>query len=80
MQKHKHRSEYWRITSGKPRITLNKKKFFKKVNETVFVPKNAIHRIENIFRTPVKIVEVQTGPILKETDIIRYKDFYGRVN
>ena len=80
LQKHKHRSEYWRITSGKPRITLNKKKFFKKVNETVFVPKNAIHRIENIFRTPVKIVEVQTGPILKETDIIRYKDIYGRVN
>ena len=36
--------------------------------------------IENIFKTPVKIMEVQTGTILKETDIIRYKDIYGRVN
>ena len=29
---------------------------------------------------PVKIMEAQTGPILKETDIIRYKDIYGRIN
>jgi hypothetical protein len=25
-------------------------------------------------------MEAQTGKILKETDIIRYKDIYGRVN
>jgi len=25
-------------------------------------------------------MEIQTGAILKETDIIRYKDIYGRVN
>jgi len=25
-------------------------------------------------------MEVQIGSILKETDIIRYKDIYGRVN
>ena len=36
--------------------------------------------IENIFKKPVKIMEVQMGPILKETDIIRYRDIYGRVN
>ena len=28
---------------------------------------------------PVKIVEVQIGSILKESDIVRYKDIYGRV-
>ena len=80
LQKHKHRSEHWTITSGKPRITINKKKFFKNINETAFIPRGSIHRIENIFKTPVKIMEVQTGTILKETDIIRYKDIYGRVN
>ena len=61
-------------------ITLNKKKFFKKIGETVFVPMGTIHRIENLFKKPVKIMEIQTGAILKETDIIRYKDIYGRVN
>jgi len=80
LQKHNHRSEHWTVTSGKPKITINKKKFFIRENETVHVPQGAIHRIENPFKKPVKIMEVQTGTILKETDIIRYKDIYGRVN
>ena len=80
LQKHKHRSEYWTVTSGKPKITINKRKFFKNVNETTFIPKGAKHRIENLFKKPVKIMEIQTGPILKETDIVRYKDIYGRAN
>ena len=80
LQKHKHRSEHWTITSGKPKITINKEKFFKNINETTFIPKGAIHRIENLFNKPVKIMEVQIGPILKETDIIRYNDIYGRTD
>jgi mannose-1-phosphate guanylyltransferase/mannose-6-phosphate isomerase len=80
LQKHKHRSEHWTVISGKPRITINKKKFFKNINETAFVPKGEIHRIENFFKKTVRIIEVQTGPILKESDIIRYKDIYGRTN
>ena len=80
LQKHHHRSEHWTVTSGRPKITINKKKFFKNTNETAFIPKGAIHRIENPFNRAVKIIEVQTGPILKETDIIRFEDIYGRVN
>jgi mannose-1-phosphate guanylyltransferase/mannose-6-phosphate isomerase len=80
LQKHKHRSEHWTVISGKTRITINKKKFFKNINETAFVPKGEIHRIENFFKKTVRIIEVQTGPILKESDIIRYKDIYGRTN
>jgi len=80
LQKHIHRSEHWTVISGRPKITINKKKFFKNVNETTFIPKGSIHRIENLFNQLVKIIEVQTGPILKETDIIRYKDIYGRIN
>ncbi len=80
LQKHKHRSEHWTVTSGRPKITINKSEFFKKVNETAFIPQGAIHRIENPFSKPVRIIEIQTGPILKETDIVRYKDIYGRVN
>jgi len=79
LQKHNFRSEKWTIISGKPKITVDKKRFFKKKNETVFVPKGSIHRIENLFNDPVKITEVQLGSILKETDIVRYKDAYGRI-
>ncbi len=80
LQKHYHRSEHWMVTQGQPRITLNKKKFFKKKNDSIFIPVGTIHRIENLYKIPVKIMEAQTGPILKESDIVRYKDIYGRVN
>ena len=80
LQKHHHRSEHWMITQGKPLITINNNKFTKKSDESVFVPQGAIHRIENNYKIPVKIIEVQTGSILKETDIVRYQDVYGRVN
>jgi len=80
LQKHHHRSEHWMITQGNPKITINKNKFFKKENETVVIPQGAIHRIENSFKKPVKIIEIQTGQILKESDIIRYQDIYGRIN
>ena len=79
LQKHYHRSEHWMIIQGKPEITINKQKFFKKPEESVFIPTGAIHRIENHFKKPVKIIEVQTGPILKETDIVRFQDIYGRI-
>ena len=80
LQKHFYRSERWTIISGKPKITINKTKFFRNPDETAFIPKGAVHRIENPFKKPVQIVEVQTGPILKENDIVRYKDVYGRAN
>ena len=31
------------------------------------------------YKKPVKIIEAQVGSILKETDIVRYQDIYGRV-
>ena len=80
LQKHFHRSEHWVITEGNPKITLNKKIFFKKPYETIFIPKGSIHRIENQNKKPVRIIEAQLGKILKETDIVRFKDIYGRVN
>ena len=79
LQKHYHRAEHWTVTSGKPKITIDKKIFFKKVNDSIFIPKGSIHRIENVYNQHVKIVEAQLGSTLKETDIVRYKDVYGRV-
>ncbi len=79
LQKHHHRAEHWVVTQGKPKITLNKKHFNMKPDETIFIPLGAVHRIENPYKKPVKIIEAQVGSILKETDIVRYQDIYGRV-
>ena len=79
LQKHRHRSEHWLITQGTAKITLNKKTFLMKPNETIFIPLGSVHRIQNNYKTPLKIIEAQVGSILKETDIVRYHDIYGRV-
>jgi len=79
LQKHHHRAEHWLVTKGNPKITLNKNSFIKKPNEHIFIPLEAIHRIQNPGKKPVKIIEAQVGSLLKETDIVRYKDLYGRI-
>ena len=79
LQKHHHRSEHWFVTEGKPKITLNKDSFSKKQNDHIFIPLEAIHRIENKGTKPVKIIEAQVGSILKESDIVRFQDVYGRI-
>jgi len=80
LQKHYHRAEHWLVTQGNPKITLNKDIFIKKPNDHIFIPLESIHRIQNNGKKPVKIMEAQVGSILKETDIVRYQDVYGRVN
>jgi len=79
LQKHHHRSEHWLVTQGKPKITLNKDSFSRKKNDHIFIPLEAIHRIENLGNKPVKIIEAQVGSILKESDIVRFQDVYGRI-
>jgi len=79
LQKHHHRSEHWLVTEGTPKITLNKDSFSKKQNDHIFIPLEAIHRIENKSNKPVKIIEAQVGSILKESDIVRFQDVYGRI-
>ena len=79
LQKHFHRSEHWVIIDGKPMITLNKRFFIKKPTESIYIPRGVKHRIRNPFKKPVKIIEAQIGTVLKESDIVRYHDIYGRV-
>ena len=79
LQKHHHRAEHWLVTQGNAKITLNKDIILKKPGEHIFIPLEAIHRVENSGKKPVKIVEAQVGSILKESDIVRYQDVYGRI-
>src|SRR6056300_941608 len=79
LQKHHHRAEHWLVTQGNAKITLNKDIIIKKPGEHIFIPLEAIHRVQNSGKKPVRIMEAQVGSILKETDIVRYQDIYGRV-
>ena len=80
LQKHHHRAEHWLVTQGNAKITINKDTIIKKPGEHIFIPLEAIHRVQNSAQKPIKIMEAQVGSILKETDIVRYHDVYGRVS
>jgi len=78
LQKHLKRAEHWIIVKGHPLITVNETTKKYNQNEHVFIPKEAVHRIENDTKELVIIVEVQIGSYLGEDDIIRLEDVYGR--
>lgn len=79
LQKHQHRAEHWVITQGEGLVTVNDKVQTYQENDHIYIPKGAIHRIENQITSPLIFIEVQTGAILDENDIIRLEDIYNRI-
>ena len=47
-------------------------------NQSIYVPKKGLHRLENPGLGPLKIVEVQCGSYLEEDDIERAQDDFER--
>ncbi len=78
LQSHKYRSEHWVVVEGTVKVTINDKVKFLSEGQSVYVPLNAIHRMENTGKLPMVLIEVQTGTYLGEDDIIRYEDIYSR--
>jgi mannose-6-phosphate isomerase-like protein (cupin superfamily) len=79
LQKHSLRSEHWVVIKGKPLITINDLKKTYNENDHVFIPNEAIHRIENETNETIVIIEIQNGSYLGEDDIIRLEDIYERI-
>ena len=78
LQKHFKRSEHWVVIKGTANITKGKKQFKLNANQSTFIKKGEIHRIENKSKKDLIMIEVQTGHYLEEDDIKRYKDIYNR--
>jgi len=78
LQKHRHRAEHWVVVSGIATVTVGERTTVLGENESVFIPKGAVHRLENFGAQAIEIIEVQYGGYLGEDDIIRLDDVYGR--
>jgi len=78
LQRHQHRSEHWVVTRGTARVTVGESVSTIRVNESIFVPKQTLHRLENPGKDLLEIVEVQVGDYVGEDDIERFDDIYGR--
>jgi len=78
LQKHKYRSEHWVVVAGKAKTTINDEIIFLKKGQSIYVPKGAIHRVENMEKYPLVFIEIQTGTYFGEDDIERLEDIYSR--
>ena len=78
LQSHQYRSEHWIVVEGTIKVTVDTEVQILSKGESVFVPVGAIHRMENISKDPMTLIEVQTGSYLGEDDIVRYEDLYSR--
>ena len=78
MQWHHHRSEHWVVVKGRAKVTIGDKVQIIEENQSVYVPKKGIHRLENPTDTPIELIEVQVGDYMGEDDIVRVEDVYGR--
>ena len=78
LQYHRHRSEHWVVVAGAGKVTLGQRTLQARPGRFLFIPTRAPHRIQNIGRTPLVVIEVQRGSYLGEDDVVRLQDDYGR--
>jgi len=78
LQMHHHRAEHWVVVSGTARVTRNDEVKLVSENESTYIPIGTKHRLENPGKTPLFLIEVQSGGYLGEDDIVRFDDRYGR--
>jgi len=78
LQMHHHRAEHWIVVKGTAEITNGDKVITLTENQSTYIPQGQIHRLANPGKTPLEIIEVQSGSYLGEDDIVRFEDTYGR--
>jgi mannose-1-phosphate guanylyltransferase len=79
LQKHLHRSEHWTVVQGTALVEIDDKEFLLRPNESTYIPIGAKHRLCNIGKVRLELIEVQVGEYLEEDDIIRFSDDFSRV-
>jgi mannose-1-phosphate guanylyltransferase/mannose-6-phosphate isomerase len=78
LQMHHHRAEHWVVVSGTARVTRGEEVKLLSENESTYIPIGTKHRLENPGKTPLFLIEVQSGGYLGEDDIVRFDDRYQR--
>lgn len=78
-QKHSRRAEHWMIVEGEAKVTLNDEEITLRVGDTIDIPIEAAHRVENPHRADrLVFIEIQRGSYLGEDDIVRLQDDFNR--
>ena len=78
LQKHRHRAEHWVVVEGAARVTRDDEEMTLSVDQSTYISKETVHRLENPGTEVLRVIEVQLGDYLGEDDIVRLDDRYGR--
>lgn len=78
LQKHFHRNEHWIVLSGTATVTVGEKTYLVHPNESTYIKAGEIHRLANLGKIPLTIIEAQVGEYTGEDDIVRIEDDYKR--
>jgi mannose-1-phosphate guanylyltransferase len=78
LQRHKHRAEHWVVVEGLANVHIDGIDHLLNANDSVYIPKGAVHCLANKTDAPLHLIEVQSGSYLGEDDIERLDDVYGR--
>jgi mannose-1-phosphate guanylyltransferase len=79
LQKHHHRSEHWIVVSGTAIVTRGTETFTVNANESTYIPMGEVHRLENVGKIPLVMIEAQVGEYVGEDDIVRLEDDFKRM-
>jgi len=78
LQMHHHRAEHWVVVSGTAKVVRGEETMLLSENESTYIPLGTRHRLENVGKVPLHLIEVQSGSYLGEDDIVRFEDDYKR--
>ena len=78
LQSHLHRAEHWIIVKGTAEASVVEKVQQLYENHSIFIPLVAKHRVKNLTKNPMVLIEVQTEGYLDEDNIMGYEDLYPR--
>ncbi len=78
LQMHHHRAEHWVVVSGTAKVVRGEESLLLSENESTYIPLGTKHRLENVGKVPLHLIEVQSGSYLGEDDIVRFEDDYKR--
>ena len=77
LQKHRHRSEHWVVVAGEGLLQIDGDRIPATPGTSVFIPQGTLHRA-TAGSSDLLLVEVQRGAELREDDIERFDDDFGR--
>ena len=78
LQMHHHRAEHWVVVKGTAEVEIDGNKLILNKNESTYIPLGSKHRLSNLGKTYLELIEVQSGSYVGEDDIVRFEDLYGR--